>query len=233
MPGDDKETKSSADSGLSRFSNFIDEHLQSVKLGLYAAGGLTLLGIARLLKVTTKFSSAQAIPDMFYRENVKLRGIVVRRCPSSNILKINHIPAIKSFHPLRSSEESCLDVSLAGLEVMPSGEKWIDEFLVDSTVWFRLLESAHTDSIPAILTHKSKYIPVRVNVNVYLVKKGMARVKGRSETDPVSPIFNRMLNLLKEHQRQAETRGVGDWTRVTWYKRTKARLLAWRNRHRS
>jgi len=187
---------------------FLDSNIRYVKNVPYVIGGLVVIGVARRLRMVTKFTSAESIPSEFISRNVSLRGKVVQVTADRRLI-IDHKPVLAH----RWMSKGYLDVKMAGIEYSEDCSSGIHRTLsglINQDVWFKLSQKLPDNGKVEgglFCIVKLKKWPFNECYNTKLVKLGFARPC----TELVHSGNFKMSKRLMKADQYAQKKNLGMW----------------------
>ncbi|XP_069474527.1 protein C3orf33 homolog isoform X2 [Ambystoma mexicanum] len=171
---------------------------------------------ARSIKLTSKFTKALDIPVEFIEKNVKLRGRLLQITEKG--LEVEHVPITLPFFSSwqkRWQSNGALVVRLAGVELTPNGQAWLQEHLKPSQMlWFQLLR--REDSVLDCLVLVNRGGLFNVCVNEQVLRQGLGRTALIDGPHQDSTFYWKLQKKLLQAELKAQKKGKGIWKERTY-----------------
>lgn len=112
----------------------------------------------------TFFRHGKDIPKRFISKGVKLQGRV-KEIDLDGIVYVQHIPILDLRLPwLKKPRTELLPMTLAFVDLTPNCKKWLEQNLLDTHIWFKVLRrEKDQDQLQAALFHQ-KVFKIKVKV---------------------------------------------------------------------
>uniref|UniRef100_H2LLK2 Chromosome 3 open reading frame 33 n=1 Tax=Oryzias latipes TaxID=8090 RepID=H2LLK2_ORYLA len=181
-----------------------------------AVAGVIL--IARSIKLLTKFQAAREIPALFIERNVRLRGKV--HSITEKGIEVEHVPIYLPLSLFSSDvSTSTMLVHLAGVELTPEGQIWLQNTLAPTqVVWLKLI-SREDNALNCLVSHNRGSMWGHC-MNEEVLKLGLARTAPIVGVQPESRLYWRLHKRLHRAELKAEKKGRGFWKEESPWERT-------------
>uniref|UniRef100_A0A3P9KCI5 Chromosome 3 open reading frame 33 n=1 Tax=Oryzias latipes TaxID=8090 RepID=A0A3P9KCI5_ORYLA len=207
---------------VSLISKIADEHISVVRSFSTCLAVAGVILIARSIKLLTKFQAAREIPARFIERNVRLRGKV--HSITEKGIEVEHVPI---YLPVLSTLLSKQDVStstmlvhLAGVELTPEGQIWLQNTLAPTqVVWLKLI-SRKDNTLNCLVSHNRQGSMWGHCMNEEVLKLGLARTAPIVGVQPESRLYWRLHKRLHRAELKAEKKGRGFWKEESPWERT-------------
>ena len=186
---------------LERTTNFLEQNILGVKLGIYGIA-LCGLGVAiRSVRPFKKFTSPKDIPLSFIDGHLRLNGKVLRvdYFPKTHLV-IDHQPILGS-----TLRRTCgLNIDIEGVNISSNGISWLQTVVVGTKIDFILLYK------------QSQYVSCMVyqnkrNIGTHLVSLGFASVEPYNFSLESYKDYRKYYKSLLQEEDKAEKQGAGMW----------------------
>ncbi|XP_011480777.1 protein C3orf33 homolog isoform X4 [Oryzias latipes] len=184
---------------VSLISKIADEHISVVRSFSTCLAVAGVILIARSIKLLTKFQAAREIPALFIERNVRLRGKV--HSITEKGIEVEHVPiylpVLSTLLSKRDVSTSTMLVHLAGVELTPEGQIWLQNTLAPTqgSMWGHCM-------------------------NEEVLKLGLARTAPIVGVQPESRLYWRLHKRLHRAELKAEKKGRGFWKEESPWERT-------------
>ncbi|RVE64907.1 hypothetical protein OJAV_G00131010 [Oryzias javanicus] len=208
---------------VSLISKIADENISLVRNISTCLAVAGVIVIARSIKLLTKFQVAREIPARFIERNVSLRGKV--HSITEKGIEVEHVPiylpvlsTLLSKH--RDVSTSTMLVHLAGVELTPEGQTWLQNTLAPAqVVWLKLI-SREDNALHCLVSHSRQGSMWGHCMNEEVLKLGLARTAPIVGVLPDTPLYWRLHKRLHKAELKAEKKGRGFWREESLWERT-------------
>ncbi|XP_024132524.1 protein C3orf33 homolog isoform X3 [Oryzias melastigma] len=208
---------------VSLISKIADENISLVRNISTCLAVAGVIVIARSIKLLTKFQAAREIPARFIERNVSLRGKV--HSITEKGIEVEHVPiylpvlsTLLSKH--RDVSTSTMLVHLAGVELTPEGQTWLQNTLAPAqVVWLKLI-SREDNALHCLVSHSRQGSMWGHCMNEEVLKLGLARTAPIVGVLPDTPLYWRLHKRLHKAELKAEKKGRGFWREESLWERT-------------
>nr|XP_054768605.1 protein C3orf33 homolog [Lytechinus pictus] len=203
-------------------TDFLDRHLQSLRIGVALIGVTGLVLIGRSIRVMKMFRSVSDIPEEFIRKQMTLRGKV--RGHEGHHIMVEHLPIVQGMKGrIKGRQDSLLPVCLAGVNISEAGlTNLVTLTPLDSIIWFRLLAVNEQKQLECIVKRRKNLFSLMVNET--LVKQGFAQVKPAHPSIALHPTTVKLIQRLSKAELYAEKKSKGIWAKPPLRERMNERI---------
>ncbi|XP_052082274.1 protein C3orf33-like [Mytilus californianus] len=198
---------------LDRTHDFIDTHPKAIRNSFYIVGGAGIVLLLKSIHVGKFFRHGKDIPKRFISKGVHLQGCV-KEIDLNGIVYVQHIPILDLRLPwLRTPRTELLPMTLAFVNLTPNSKKWLEQNLLDTHIWFKVLRwEKDNDQLQAALFHQ-KFLFWTTCINEKLIKEGICKVSNLSDEEMkmLTEKQEELLHRMGALERTADRKGKGIW----------------------